>query len=140
MYLLSMSLLLGVAAGWDLWRREVPHLLPGLIMAIAIVTQFVAPDAGPASSWASALAGLGLGAALTLPGYALGALGGGDVKLVAASGFAVGWPLVLPLLLGWGLLLGLWSLVARLTGTLRRQPAVPSLFLSATLTFWLMAR
>ncbi len=76
-----------VAAVYDLRRREVPDWIGAVLVASAVA----AIVAGVTDvTWTGLAVGAGLGFALTLPFYALGGLGGGDVKLVVALGAALG--------------------------------------------------
>ncbi|MAT64078.1 MAG: hypothetical protein CMN57_00340 [Gammaproteobacteria bacterium] len=79
-----------MAAGFDLRRRRLPNLLTlgGLAVGVAVVLVSGASLLGmaPASAWQ----GLGLSLLLTLPAYALGQLGAGDVKLAAAIAMLTG--------------------------------------------------
>ena len=124
-----LLLLLIVAAGFDLRQRRIPNAIPLCILLIAIALLLLAPGAAFASGWGAGLAGLGLGAVLMLPGYLARALGAGDVKRMAAVGFALGWPLALPLVLATALAMGLLALLAWLTGRRGRQPAAPAMLL-----------
>ena len=66
----------------------------------------------PSAAWA----GMGLALALTLPGYLMGKLGAGDVKLLMAMGLLTDWhTLLLTFVVGSvvGLALGLWPLLRR---------------------------
>lgn len=125
----SLLLLLIVAAGFDLRQRRIPNAIPLCLLLLAIALLLLAPGAALAPSWVAGFAGLGLGAVLMLPGYAAGALGAGDVKLMAATGFALGWPLVLPLMLATALVMGLMAVPAWLVGRRGRQPAAPAMLL-----------
>ncbi len=76
-----------VAAVYDLRRREVPDWIGAVLVASAVA----AIVAGVTDvTWTGLAVGAGLGFALTLPFYALGGFGGGDVKLVVALGAALG--------------------------------------------------
>jgi prepilin peptidase CpaA len=77
----------GSGALIDLYTRRVPN---GLTFGLAGVGLICAglrlTSVGPLG----ALAGLGVGLALMLPGHLIGATGGGDVKLLAALGTWLG--------------------------------------------------
>lgn len=117
---LTLLVLLAAAAVADARTRRIPNrltlagILLGLLLAIT--------GGGPAA-FASALAGSGAAFAAFFVLYALGGMGAGDVKLVAAAGAFLGVPLV-----GWGLLLSalaggvlaVGALIAN--GALRRWP------------------
>ncbi|PYQ84778.1 MAG: prepilin peptidase [Acidobacteria bacterium] len=74
-------------AAIDLWVRRVPNPLTLGIVALGLV---LAATHGTGTGIGGALAGLGVGLLLMLPGYVIGATGGGDVKLLAALGTLLG--------------------------------------------------
>ena len=84
--LAALLSLLGVAVFTDLRERRIPNrvTLPGLLvgLALAAVAERGVPFAG--------LGGAGLALLVSLPLVALGGLGGGDAKLLAAVGAFVG--------------------------------------------------
>src|SRR4051794_17061453 len=66
-----------VATAYDLKTREVPDAIPLSLLGWAVVaTAFRLHDVG----WASMLGGLAIGLVLSAIFFALGGLGGGDVK------------------------------------------------------------
>lgn len=71
----------------DLRVRRVPNVLT---MAAASAGLLLAMSGAGPVTLGGALAGLGLGLALMLPGHVLGATGAGDVKLLAAFGTLLG--------------------------------------------------
>jgi prepilin peptidase CpaA len=77
----------GASALVDLRTRRVPNPLTLGIAALGIA--LAASGHGTASLWA-ALGGCAVGLLAMLPGYLIGATGGGDVKLVAAMGTMLG--------------------------------------------------
>jgi len=80
------------AAYEDLRRRRIPNWLTLTIALTGLMQSFTAyPTVRPWQSVCGLAAGLGLTIAL----FALGALGGGDVKLLAAAGAWTGAALVL---------------------------------------------
>lgn len=90
-------LLIGCATVCDLRSRTIPDWVPGAILAWGIL----ATALGWSSvSWLGVLGGIMLGLLVGLPLFAAGAFGGGDVKLVAALGAALG-PLALLSTLFW---------------------------------------
>ncbi|HEX4147647.1 MAG TPA: prepilin peptidase [Pirellulales bacterium] len=108
-------LLIGVwlAAVIDLRTRHVPDAIPLAILVLAI--------AGIALGWLShgwlaAGAGLLLGLALGAPLFALGGWGGGDVKLLAALGAALGPLALLQVAIWMGVAGGALALVAAARG------------------------
>ena len=78
---------LTIAAVFDIRKRIIPNWLTGLGLVLGIV----------ANVWSTGLVGLresllglAVGFGVMLPGYLIGGLGGGDVKLMAAIGSMVG--------------------------------------------------
>lgn len=104
---------MAVAGGlWDLLFRRIPNWLtyPGVLCGVCLS---ILPGVDP--SLASGAGGLLLGSLTALVFFSLGGLGGGDVKLLAAAGALLGFPLIIDvLLLGatGGCLLALLSLQA----------------------------
>jgi prepilin peptidase CpaA len=120
------------AAGLDLrWRRVPNALLLALLIPAVLVLGWTGRGLLEASSLQS-LAGA-LAAVLLLPGYALGRLGAGDVKLVACLGFVLGGWAALEMLLVGAALLGLASAVALMRQGSRRLPAAPAFALAFAL-------
>jgi prepilin peptidase CpaA len=76
----------------DIRSRRIPNELTAAMTGIGIA---LAASGTSGVSLGASLAGLVLGLALMMPGYALGATGAGDVKLMAAVGTLVGPSLVL---------------------------------------------
>jgi prepilin peptidase CpaA len=75
------------AAAIDLRIRRVPNVLTGSIALVGL--GLAAVGLGRVGIWL-ALAGCLVGLSLMLPGYLIGAMGGGDVKLLAAVGTLLG--------------------------------------------------
>src|SRR5215510_14904855 len=75
------------AAAIDVRIRRVPNVLTASIALIGL--GLAAVGLGRIGIWL-ALAGCLVGLALMLPGYLIGATGGGDVKLLAALGTVLG--------------------------------------------------
>lgn len=75
-----------VAAYFDLRARTIPDSIPALLLAWSAT--LVALDAGP--GLAAALLGLAVGGILGVTGFACGAFGGGDAKLIASLGACLG--------------------------------------------------
>jgi len=91
-----------VAAGFDLRRHEVPDAIPLLLLVAAVA---VAVLGHHPAGWLGLVTGLVLAVAVAVPLFALGAIGGGDVKLLAALGAVLG-PLSLLGVLFWTALAG----------------------------------
>ncbi|MCY2954635.1 MAG: A24 family peptidase [Planctomycetota bacterium] len=81
-----LAMLLWATIG-DLRRRRIPNWLTLAIAATGLMQTLT--SCATISPWQS-IGGLLVGLALTLALFALGALGGGDVKLLAAAGTWVG--------------------------------------------------
>lgn len=114
------------------WRvRRIPNFLPLAILVGGLLIMLLRSSSD--TTWAVCIAmsagGASLGALVTLPGYLLGVMGAGDVKLLAALGWALAWPGALILVLVWALAFALWCLVAVLLGGRRRQPVAPSMLI-----------
>lgn len=87
---LSAGLL--VATVIDLRTRRIPNVLTASMAALGLG---LAAAGANENTIGASLAGLVFGLLLMLPGYALGATGAGDVKLMAAVGAILGPALVL---------------------------------------------
>ena len=77
-----------VAAVEDLRRRQIPNWIPVAAIAGGLLIAF--RDKGWSGA-GSSVAGLVAGFAVFFLFYALGAMGGGDVKLMAGFGAVLGW-------------------------------------------------
>lgn len=114
-----------VAALIDAQRWQVPNTLTGGGALVALLVGLIEP--GPA--WSAALMVLGgwlLGLLLTLPLYAVKALGGGDVKLFAMVGAFLGpvhVPVAVLMIFITGGVLALIRLARRGTGLRWRLPS-----------------
>ena len=112
---LCCCILVSLVAVWtDVKHREVPHWIIGTLVSLWALTAIFAPEAlngGP-------LSGIACGAAVLIVGFvlhALGWLGGGDGKLLAAMAMWLG-----PADLGLALLAtGLFGIVLALPALLR---------------------
>jgi prepilin peptidase CpaA len=84
---LPMLLLLAWAAVVDLRSRRIPNWLTGALVAGGLVQSgMVFSSLSTGQAWA----GIGVGFGLTFVLFALGGMGGGDVKLMAGIGAWVG--------------------------------------------------
>jgi len=122
-----------LAAAWDLGRRSIPNWLTASGIAAGL--------AGHAASggWrglGSAAAGAAVGFALLMPLHWKGAMGGGDVKLLAAFGALLGpFGVLLAAVLG-AAAGGVWAAVwAALRSRGRAVPYAPAIVLGAWLSF-----
>src|SRR3954467_14757784 len=86
-----LVVMLAVAAAVDFRSRRIPNALTGMIALLGLAQSFTAGHT--VSPWQSVL-GLLTGAALLCMLFAIGAIGGGDLKLLAAAGAWLGPKLV----------------------------------------------
>jgi prepilin peptidase CpaA len=97
----------------DLRSREIPDWIPLLIVVWACLATALGLHK---VTWIGLIAGALLGLGLSVTVFYLGGLGGGDVKLLAAIGAAVGpWPL-LSILAWMGFAGGVLALIAAARG------------------------
>jgi prepilin peptidase CpaA len=96
-----------VAAVTDLASQRVPNWLTLPVAALALVLHLSAAGAAGALDW---VAGLGAGFGLLIGFYALGGMGAGDVKLMAAVGACLGASNALYIFLLTSLLGGLYAI------------------------------
>jgi len=82
-----LVVMLAVAAAIDIRSRRIPNALTGMIALLGFAQSFTTGHT--VSPWQSLL-GLLTGAALLWALFALGAIGGGDLKLLAAAGAWLG--------------------------------------------------
>jgi prepilin peptidase CpaA len=80
--------LAGAACLFDLKSARIPNKLTFAAAGLAIIFHAAAPEGQGAGA---ALAGLLAGLMVFMPIFALGAMGAGDVKLMAALGAWLGW-------------------------------------------------
>ena len=124
------GLLLACAALWDMKEREIPNLIPAMILVCGLI------ELRPAASVAGLLVTGGpyLLAALLTHGKTL-AIGGGDIKLMGACGFVLG--------VGPGLLHSILSLmlfgVRRQDFSSIRLPLAPFFCIGGVTAYWLAA-
>src|SRR6185503_7323284 len=86
-HLLFLGVCLSVGAVWDIAKRRIPNFVTGAVALGGVVVQLV--DKG---RW-SALSGIGAAAvsvALLYRPWVAGGIGGGDVKMAAATAIWVG--------------------------------------------------
>lgn len=81
--------LLAAAAIWDYRTHRIPNLLTTCGILFALVYNAVVPPEWHAD-WTWAITGMLLGFFAMLPLYAIGAMGAGDVKLMAMAGAFLG--------------------------------------------------
>ena len=91
--ILLMLPFLAAAMGTDIARRRISNVLIVLMLACGIAFQTMLLGA---NGFLASLAGAGSGLLILLPLYAVGGMGAGDVKLLAAVGSFLGpWGVVL---------------------------------------------
>jgi len=125
-----------VAAGatlTDLQAARIPNALTVTSGLAGLLAHAVLPGG---AGWATSLGGMAAGLAVFFPFFALGGLGGGDVKLMAALGAWVGWPAVLSLALYTALAGGVVAIGVALAHGYLRQ-ALRNL--AALARFWMVA-
>lgn len=106
-----MLLWLGLCAVQDMRQRQIANTLTlgvGLLALIYLLWTGSTWLGAPRSDGGLALV---LALALTLPGYALGRFGAGDVKLLAALGLASNTEYLLGSLIGAGIAMVAWALM-----------------------------
>lgn len=114
--------MLGICVASDLRSRRIPNVVTGPAMVAGAALNYLLHGA---TGFVAALAGIALGLVILTPPFALGGLGGGDVKMMGAAGAFLG-PALLLISLGAGLVLGgIFAVVStfrrgRLAETLRR--------------------
>lgn len=80
-----------VLAAWTDWRsRRLPNYLTLGAVPLALLSLLWSGKSWTGEPASTAYAGFGVALVLTLPGYVLGKLGAGDVKLLAAMGLLSG--------------------------------------------------
>jgi prepilin peptidase CpaA len=82
----------GVACATDLRSARIPNALTFGAVVLAVLYHTAAPDG---FGFGRAILGLGVGLLVFFPVFALGGLGAGDVKLMAALGTWLGWQSIL---------------------------------------------
>lgn len=112
----------GFAAAWDLRRREIPDAIPLALVGVAVVSVATLGDRYPLVPH---LAGAGIGFAIGSLGFARGVLGGGDAKLIAALGAAIGVGSLLSALAVAALVGGVFAWIALRRGETSIPYAVP---------------
>ena len=115
---LPVTVLVALAARADVRSRTIPNRLtfPALLLGVAVHTAV-----SGAPGFISALAGLAVAGGVLMPGYLLRWMGAGDVKLMAAVGAWIGWPVSVTAVLASLVAGGILALVVAVRrGVLRR--------------------
>jgi prepilin peptidase CpaA len=116
--LAALLLWAALAAVWDVRHRRLPNTLTlgGALTALLWLGTQGHSLAG--ASYGAVAAGFALALLFTLPGYALGQLGAGDVKFLAAFALMADWRQVLVVVVVSGLLAGLVMLGSAARGVM----------------------
>jgi prepilin peptidase CpaA len=104
----TITALVCTAAWWDFTIHRIPNWLTVSGLAVALLLRALVGF----GSLAAGLEGLGLTLAVSLGLYALRAIGGGDVKLLAAVGAFFGFPRVISALALMAVLGGAFALIS----------------------------
>ena len=94
---------------WDLFTREIPNSFPLALLAWAVASRLIGFQE---QDWASVGLGLATGLSIGLALFALGWMGAGDGKLLAALGACIGSLGLLATLPYIALVGGVWAFVA----------------------------
>jgi prepilin peptidase CpaA len=121
-----------VATVYDVRSRLIPNWIAAALLACSV---FCIAAGLSELTWTSFLYGAGLGFALTLPLYALGGFGGGDLKLVVAIGATLGPWALLSVLFWVAISGGLLAIVALVRG--RRDLAYVPAIACGLLLYWI---
>ena len=130
-----------VIAVYDAFRRRVPNAMLLLALIPALLALAFNGRGLLGVGTGSSIVGLIVAGALTLPGYLLGQMGAGDVKLAAVLGLIAGYSAALSSLLISALILGGMGLTALILRKLlrrdwRKMPAAGALVGGFLGYFW----
>ena len=89
---IALPFILAFACYWEIRERRIPNWLTLGGIALGLGAAVIE---GGAEGLKDAALGLAIAGGLFLPFCLLGVVGGGDMKLMAAVGAIVGWPMVL---------------------------------------------
>jgi len=130
----AVALVLGVlAAAEDLRSRCVPNWLTGAAVIAAVLVAI----GGGWHALARTAAGSAVGFAILLPLYALGGMGGGDIKLMAAFGALLGPSATVEAAVFGAVLGGVVAAAARIFAPkVRSIPYAPVLVLGSWVALW----
>ena len=109
MYWLALAALL-LASLTDWRKREIPDALSVCVLVLAVGAKLLGWHP---VGWTGILLGCGIAFGVSFALFALGGMGGGDVKLLTALGATLGWPALLPFALLTGIFGGVAALIAR---------------------------
>lgn len=121
--LCAFACLLIVAAGIDARYMYIPDGIPLCILLLGILLAALEPDLGITERLIGILACGGFLELLRL--LTKGGVGGGDVKLLAAGGFLIGWKAgILAIFMAY-VIAGLWFIIPLLKGRINGKTRVP---------------
>ena len=106
-----MLLWLGLCAVQDMRQRQIANTLTLGVGLLALIYLLWTDSTWLGATRSDGGVALLLALALTLPGYALGRFGAGDVKLLAALGLASSTEYLLGSLIGAGIAMVAWTLM-----------------------------
>ena len=109
-YATCLALTMLVAAVWDLRERRIPNAVTVSGFGVALGLRMLPGGLELMPGLLGALIGFGI----TFPLFVLGGFGGGDAKLMIASGAYLGTGLLLPFLLVVGIVGGLLAVITAL--------------------------
>lgn len=109
MYWIALTALT-VATVFDLRTREIPDAIPIVLLAAALAAKALGLHPVP---WQGIALGAGCAFAVSTALFALGGLGGGDVKLLTAVGAALGGKALLPFAFATTIIGGVFALAQR---------------------------
>lgn len=119
-----------VACFYDVSTSRIPNKLTFTTAALAILFHVVAPSG---AGWSHAVLGLSFGLLVFFPLFALGAMGAGDVKLMAAVGAWIGATSILYVALYGAVAGGVLALIVALRRRYLRQALINVRLLA---TYW----
>lgn len=129
---MPLVILVALATRADVRTRRIPNLLVGPALALAVVAH---ATLGGWAGFTGSLAGLLVAGGLLLPGHLARWMGAGDVKLMAAVGAWLAWPLALTAVLAALVAGGVVSLVV----AARRRVLTRTLHGAAAIGWWTLS-
>ena len=130
MIVFALLALWAMVIAWFDWRqRRVPNVALVLVLVPTVLSLAIDGQSLLGERWPASLAGMAIGFALTLPGYALRRFGAGDVKFAAVLGLLLGSVRSIEMLLAASLLMGATAIAMLAMRQTRRSkfPAAPML-------------
>lgn len=122
---------------WDLREKRIPNALLAAAVLAGLGLLLVQGHGVVGAGWVSSLAGAAIAALIWFPGYALGKLGAGDVKLAGCIGGLLGGLAAVEAMLVAAVALGAMSAIAGLSfGPTYRLPAAAALSTGFVVRMW----